>query len=66
MVLLAVWCFLYWIVDYVVRFKRLSEKESNDVKNRIVSIVHGSVSFGLAATQYLPYPVFKYVLLYNP
>lgn len=58
-IFLIFWSVLYTIVNYACNFKSLSVKNANDVKNRIVSIVHGIVSFWLATYEYLPYPVFK-------
>ena len=57
--LLVFWSTLYAIVNYAFHLKTLSQKDANDTKNRIVSIVHGVVSFWCATYEYLPYPVFK-------
>lgn len=59
LIFLVFWSVLYTIVNHACDFKSLSVKDSNDVKNRIVSIVHGVISFWFATYEYLPYPVFK-------
>lgn len=59
-IFLIFWSILYAVVNYTCNFKSLSTKDANDVKNRIVSIVHGIASFWFASYEYLPYPVFKY------
>lgn len=59
-IFLIFWSILYTVVNHVCNFKSLSPKDSDDVKNRIVSIVHGVASFWFATYEYLPYPVFKY------
>lgn len=58
-VFLVFWSILYTAVNYAFNFKSLLEKDSNDVKNRIISIVHGVLSFWFACSEYLPYPTFK-------
>ena len=58
---LIFWSILYTMVNYTCQFKSLSIKDSNDTKNRIISIVHGVVSFWFAADQFLFSPSFKYV-----
>ena len=58
-IFLIFWSILYTIVNNLCKFKSLSTKDANDVKNRIVSIVHGVASFWLATYEYLPYPIFK-------
>ena len=52
------WGILYSIVNMTCTFKSLSIKNQNDTKNRIVSIIHGAVSFIWAITLYTPTPVF--------
>ena len=64
-VLLLFWSALYALVNYTCQLKSLSQKDANDTKNRIVSIVHGVVSFWCATAEYLPYPVFKYFSILN-
>jgi hypothetical protein len=39
------WTTLNWIVVSNFSFKRLTQIESNDTKNRIVSIIHGFLTF---------------------
>lgn len=46
--LLVFWSALYTVVNYSCHLKTLSERDANDTKNRIVSIVHGVVSFWCA------------------
>ena len=58
-IFLVFWSLLYTIVNLTCNSKSLSTKDSNDVKNRIVSIVHGIGAFWLAAYEYLPFPVYK-------
>lgn len=53
------WTLLYAIINYAFKFKGLSEKNSNDVKNRMVSIVHGVITFWVSAYFFFPYPVFE-------
>jgi hypothetical protein len=40
-----VWCGVFMIVEKKVKFKRISKRNADDIKNRLVSIVHGIVSF---------------------
>ena len=42
---LLVWCGLFMIVETKVKFKRIPKKSADDIKNRLVSIIHGMVSF---------------------
>jgi len=42
------WTALFMIVNYTVTAKNLKKKDLDDIKNRIVSILHGSFSFTTA------------------
>jgi hypothetical protein len=58
-VLVLCWSVIYTVVNLSFNFKTLNKKKSDDTKNRIVSIAHGILTFWMAATQYLPYAIFK-------
>lgn len=44
-----VWCGIFAIIEKKIKFKSLSKELSNDSKNRLVSIIHGAVTFWGAA-----------------
>lgn len=45
----VVWCGIFAIIEKKIKFKSLSKELSNDCKNRLVSIIHGLVTFWGAA-----------------
>lgn len=47
-VCLVAWTYFFFMVEWLVHFPRLDLKSSNDIKNRIVSIVHGLSTFILS------------------
>jgi len=51
---LIFWSTFYWLINTSCTFKSLKKKESDDVKNRIVSIAHGMFTF-LATLYHLKY-----------
>lgn len=48
LVCLVAWTYFFFMVEWLVHFPKLDLKRSNDIKNRIVSIVHGLSTFALS------------------
>lgn len=47
-ILTLAWALLFLVVNNLVQLKGLTVKQSDDTKNRIVSIVHGLLTFVLS------------------
>lgn len=47
-ILLVLWTYLFFIVEYTFKFPKISKQKSNDTKNRVVSIVHGLLTLCLS------------------
>ena len=65
LVLFVAWVVFYVVVDQTLNTKGLSRKKELDTKNRIVSIVHGLVTFILGMTQFFPLASFEYLLSWD-
>lgn len=42
---LLIWAFIFIVIEKKVNFKSISKPLSNDIKNRLVSIIHGLMAF---------------------
>lgn len=62
-VMTIMWTALYALVHVAYRPKSLSKKKILDTKNRIVSMIHGVLSFLLAVRVFMT-EEFKYMFLY--
>ncbi len=45
----VLWTYLFFIIQYTVRLPKLDKHNRNDTKNRLVSIVHGLLTFYMSA-----------------
>lgn len=46
--MIVLWTYLFFIVEYTMKFPKLSKRKQNDTKNRVVSMVHGMLTLCLS------------------